>query len=51
MIDLVEKEMKRGRFPVDFELLKVNLPADIAAKVAESQRIASEEVSPRKTTT
>lgn len=46
MIDLVEKEKKKGHFPLEFEILKVDLPADLAAKVAESQRIASEEVSP-----
>jgi hypothetical protein len=47
MVDLVEKEKKKGRFPLEFEILKVELPSDIAVKVAESQRIASEEVSPK----
>jgi hypothetical protein len=46
MIDLVKDEKKKGRFPSEFEILKVTLPPDLAAKVAESQRIASEEVSP-----
>jgi len=46
MVDLIEKEKKKGRFPLEFEILKVDLPPDLAAKVAESQRIASEEVSP-----
>lgn len=45
-IDLIEEEKKKGRFPAEFEIIRVNLPPDIAAKVAESQRIASEEVSP-----
>jgi hypothetical protein len=48
MIDLIDKEKKKGRFPLQFEVLKVELPAEIAARVAESQRIASEEVSPQK---
>ena len=48
MIDLIEKEKKKGRFPLDLEIVKVELPEEIAARVAESQRIASEEVSPRK---
>lgn len=48
MIDLVKDEKKKGRFPSEFEILKVMLPPDLAARVAESQRIASEEVSPRK---
>ena len=48
MVDLIEKEKKKGRFPLEFEILKVDLPAELAAKVAESQKIASEEVSPRK---
>lgn len=51
MIDLIDKEKKKGRFPLEFEILKVELPAEIAARVAESQRIASEEVSPRKKNT
>ena len=41
MIDLVKDEKKKGRFPSELEILKVKLPAEIAAKVAESQRIAS----------
>jgi len=51
MVDLIEKERKKGRFPLEFEILKVDLPPDLAAKVAESQRIASEEVSPTRKTT
>jgi hypothetical protein len=48
MINLVKDERKRGRFPSEFEILKVKMPPDLAARVAESQRIASEEVSPSK---
>ncbi|MCX6142256.1 MAG: hypothetical protein NTZ35_03460 [Ignavibacteriales bacterium] len=48
MIDLVKDEKKKGRFPSELEILKVKLPADLAARVGESQRIASEEVSPGK---
>lgn len=51
MVDLIEKEKTKGRFPQEFEILKVDLPPDLAARVAESQRIASEEVSPKKKTT
>jgi hypothetical protein len=43
MIDLVKDEKKKGRFPSDLEILKVKLPADLATRVADSQRIASEE--------
>ena len=35
MIDLVKDEKKKGRFPSELEILKVKLPAEIAAKVAE----------------
>lgn len=48
MINLIEKEKKKGRFPLEFELVKVTLPHDLAAKVAESQKAASEEVSPKR---
>ena len=48
MIDLVKDEKKKGRFPSEFQILKVTLPPGLAARVAESQRIASEEVSPKK---
>jgi hypothetical protein len=43
MIDLVKDEKKRGRYPKELEILKVKLPPGIAARVAEAQRIASEE--------
>ena len=43
MIDIVKDEKKKGRFPKELEILKVKLPADLAARVAESQRTASEE--------
>lgn len=46
MVDLIEKEKKKGRFPLEFEILKVTLHPELAAKVGDSQRIASEEVSP-----
>ena len=48
MIDLLQDEKKKGRFPKEFELLKIPLPPELAAKVAESQKVASEEVSPKK---
>jgi hypothetical protein len=48
MIDLINEEKKKGRFPPEFELVKVTLPPYLAAKVAASQKVASEEVSPRR---
>jgi hypothetical protein len=48
LIDLINEEKKKGRFPPEFELVKVSLPPDLAAKVAASQKVASEEVSPRR---
>jgi hypothetical protein len=41
MIDVVKDEKKKDRFPKELEILRVKLPAEIAANVAESQRIAS----------
>ena len=38
MIDLVKDEKKKGRFPKELEILKVKLPADLAARVAESPK-------------
>ena len=43
MIDLVKDEKKKGLFPTELEILKVKLPPDLAARVAESQGLASEE--------
>ena len=43
MIDLVKDEKKKGRFPSELEILRVKLPSDLAARVADSQRLASEE--------
>ena len=37
MIDLVKDERKKGRFPKELEILKVKLPADLAARVAGSK--------------
>jgi len=48
VIDLISEQKKKGRFPAEFELVKVTLPPDLAAKVAASQKVASEEVSPRR---
>ena len=48
MIDLINEEKKKGRFPPEFELVKVTLPPELAAKVAASQKVASEEVSPKR---
>ncbi|OGU24883.1 MAG: hypothetical protein A2X66_06125 [Ignavibacteria bacterium GWA2_54_16] len=45
MIDRAKDEKMKGRIPLECEIRKVELLADLAAKVAESQRIASEEVS------
>ena len=36
MIDLVKDEKKRDRFPAALKIVKVKLPADLAAGVAES---------------
>jgi hypothetical protein len=43
MIDVVRDEKKRDRFPKELEILRVKLPADLAERVAESQRLSSEE--------
>ena len=48
VIDLISEQKKKGRFPAESELVKVTLPPDLAAKVAASQKVASEEVSPRR---
>ncbi|MFI5252397.1 MAG: hypothetical protein ACHQQQ_08210 [Bacteroidota bacterium] len=48
MIDLINGEKKKGRFPSDFEIVKVELPNDLAQKVLNSQLEASREVSPNK---
>jgi hypothetical protein len=37
MIDLVKDEKKRDRFPKALKIVKVKLPADLAARVAESE--------------
>ncbi len=42
MIDLVKDERKRGRFPKEFEIVKVKLPSELAARVEESRGTASE---------
>jgi hypothetical protein len=42
MIDVVKDEKKKGRFPKELDILKVKLPADLAARVAESERTDSE---------
>jgi hypothetical protein len=42
MIDLVKDERKKGRFPSELEIIKVKLPPDLAARVAESPKTASE---------
>jgi hypothetical protein len=48
MIDVVKDEKKRDRFPKELEILKVKLPADLAARMAESHGTASEEEPPTK---
>ena len=51
MIDLVKDEKKRDRFPKELKIVKVKLPPDLAERVEEAQRIASEEVSPSREST
>ena len=48
MIDLINEEKKKGRFPHEFELVKIGLPADLQTKVTEAQKAASDEVKPRR---
>ena len=48
MIDLISNEKKKGRFPPELEIVKVSLPPDIQEKLIASQKIASDEVSPRR---
>ncbi|MBI5216909.1 MAG: hypothetical protein HY960_14240 [Ignavibacteriae bacterium] len=47
MIELLNEERKKGRFPQEFEIIKVVLPPELEDKVKESRKIASEEVRPR----
>jgi hypothetical protein len=42
MIDVVKDEKKRDRFPKDLEILRVKLPAELEASVAESPKTSSE---------
>ena len=42
MIDLVKDEKKRDRFPKALKIVRVKLPADLAARVEESPKTASE---------
>ena len=51
MMNLVNEEKKKGRFPPDFEILKVELPDDVAARVFQSQKAASLEMSPTRKAT
>jgi hypothetical protein len=51
MANLVDKEKQNGRVPSEFEILQVTLPSGIAARVSESRKRASEEVSPVNSTT
>ena len=48
MIDVVKDEKKKGRFPKELEILRVKLPPDLAAKVADTQKLASEDDSAQK---
>jgi hypothetical protein len=43
MIDLVKDEKKRDRFPKALKIVKVKLPAELAARVYEAQGASSEE--------
>jgi hypothetical protein len=48
MVDLINSEINNGRFPTEFEIIKVELPHELAEKVAESRREAAREAAPRK---
>jgi hypothetical protein len=48
MIDIVNDEKKKGRFPSEFEILKVDLPRTLATKITRAQKLAAEEVTPRR---
>ena len=48
MIELINDEKKKGRFPEEFETILVMLPDTLAEKVRQSRLDASEEVKPRK---
>jgi hypothetical protein len=49
MIRVIREEMKKGHFPKEMEILRVNLPAALAAKVGESRKAAPDEaLSPEK---
>lgn len=48
MIDIVNDEKRKGRFPEDFEIIKVDLPPDLAAKILLAQKAAADEVTPNR---
>jgi hypothetical protein len=49
MIRVIREEMKKGHFPKEMEILRVNLPAALAAKVGESRKAGPDEaLSPEK---
>jgi hypothetical protein len=48
MIDIVNDEKKKGRFPREFEILKVDLPLELAEKIVLAQKFAADEVTPRR---
>jgi len=49
MIDIINEEKKKGRFPSEFEIVKIKLPQELADRVIESKEVASREVSPNNT--
>jgi hypothetical protein len=48
MIRIIREEIKKGHFPKEMEILKVKLPAALAAGIEESEKNASGEVSSQK---
>ena len=48
MIRIIREEIKKGHFPKEMELLRVKLPVALAARIEESEKNASGEVSSQK---
>jgi hypothetical protein len=48
MIRVIRQEIRKGHFPKEMELLRVKLPAALAARIEESEKNASGEVSSQK---
>lgn len=43
MIRVIREEMKKGHFPKEMEILRVNLPAELAAKIEAAERMSPQE--------